>query len=169
MTPFTVSKAINTRFISNWVAACARASAKSIAQGGAAIPTVPYTVDNIRAQEGNALFARLRIVSLTSNQRTLGPRQKRTDPQQKGARRSWEHTGLIEVRITGPLNVGRGEGDLLAGEVRELFQGVRFGNTVGRQGITTEETEINELQRDKESPHRWILLCSTPFSYIERG
>lgn len=165
MTPAQVSKAINARFIAGWTEACARASARSIAEGGPAIAAVPFAVDNITRQEGNGLFARLSIVSLGGEQRTIGPRRT----AQKGARRTWQYDGLIEVRLSGPKNEGRREGDLLAGEVRRLFQGERFGNTVGRQGIVTQETEINELRRDRESVSKWIVLCSTPFTYTDRA
>lgn len=165
MTPYQVSKAINGRFVAGWTEACSRASAASVAAGGSAIALVPYSVDNITMPEGNGLFARLSIISLGGEQRTIGPRRS----LQKGARRTWQYEGVIEVRISGPKNQGRGEGDLLAGEVRRLFQGVKFSYSVGKQGVVTTETEINELRRDAEAISKWILLCSTPFTYTDRS
>lgn len=141
MTPAEAAQAINARFLSMWPSLSG---------------DVPCAVDNVVRAEQET-FARLAIISLEADQASLGP----------VGRRRWEHTGIIEVRLHGPINAGRKPLDLLAGYVRTIFRGVRFGYTAGQHGITTHGTAVSELRRDRDSPNRWILTASTPFEFTE--
>jgi hypothetical protein len=118
---------------------------------------VPYTVDNISKPEGDELFARVRIISLDSQEASIGPRN----------RARVEHSGLIEVRLSEKPNNGRERLDLLAGAVRQIYQKRRLGRTRHEKGVVTHATQPSELTRDKESTGRWIISYSTPFEFIE--
>ncbi len=144
MSPAEAARAVFARWINTW---------PTLSSG------VPYTLDNVAAAEGDGYFARVALVSLGSEQETLGPPGKR----------KWLHEGLIDVRLSGPVNVGRGQLDILAGYVTSIYRGVRFGTLAGEQGVTTEATDISELRRDREAPHRWILTASTPCRWTEIG
>ncbi len=135
------SQAINRRWLEMWPALA---------------PAVPYALDNIVKPDGNT-YAQLSIVSGASEQWTMGPTGKR----------KWQRTGFVQVRLTGPINVGRGPLDDLAKHVRTIYEGVRFGKKVGEHGIVTHESSISELRRDKDSNQLWILTVTTPFEFYE--
>jgi hypothetical protein len=117
---------------------------------------VPYSVDTLVVPE-SIPHARVAIRSLPSDQHTLGA----------AGNRKWIRTGLVDVRLVGPINAGRGSLDRLAGHVRTIFEGKRIGPTARDRGITTHATSISELRRDRDAPQLWILGCTTPFEYYE--
>lgn len=141
MTPVQASQAIFARWVALWPGLSG---------------SVPYSVDNLIVPEA-ATFASVALISLDSEQTTLGP----------PGRRKWEHTGIIEVRLHGPIAVGRSQLDLLGQHVATIYRGRRFGYAAGEQGITTHATVVAELRRDRDSGNRWILTASTPFEYTE--
>ncbi len=123
---------------------------------------VGYSTDNNVAVEGQVAdyFAKASIISFDAEQLTIAKRGKR----------KFLHEGLIEVRLTGPMSVGRGPLDVLADHVSTIYNATRFADIPGReQGITTEATSAAELRRDPESVHRWILTCTTPFRFTRIG
>ncbi len=130
--------------------------ARWLARWPSRAPGVPWTFDNLGKPDG-PILARVAITSVGSEQHTLGPPGKR----------QWLRSELIDVRLTGPINQGRRQLDELAQHVREIYEGVRFGNRAGERGIVTYATTVNELKRDKESNQLWILSVVTPFDYIE--
>lgn len=144
MTNDEATNAIFARWINLWPAA----------SGG-----VAYATDNnIGAEQVDQPFARVGIVSLDSEQRSLGGR----------GNRRWNHEGMIEVRLSGPINAGRGQLDALAKIVRTIYQGERFGEAPpAEEGVTTQAAAISELRRDRESPSRWLLVVTIPFEYTE--
>ncbi len=142
MTPTEAHRAINARWHSLW---------PGLSDG------IAYSTDNTVMPEGNGYFARLAVISLDTEQHTLGP----------APHRWWTHQGTIEVRLSGPVNVGRDPMDILAGHVRQIYQGVRIGRTAGEKGVVTEAMSIAEVRRGVESTGKWLLLCTTPFSFVE--
>lgn len=146
MTPEQASFAINKRWAVRW-------PAELTATGQT---YVDYSLDNI-VKDDAIYFARVSMVNLNAEQLTLGPAGKR----------KWSRTGNIEVRLNGELNQGRKRLDQLAKLVMNIFQGKRVGKLVRDGGVVTYATAIGELQRDQESPRLWLIICSTPFSYID--
>lgn len=141
------SDAINLRWLQEW-------PTRSLAAVGT---SVPFSTDNIVVPEGGALFARLAIISLDSDQETMGPRR----------RRRVENTGIIEVRLSCVPNTGTEQIKKLARVVKAIFGLQRIGKTAREKGVVAHATAIAELRRDKEGTGRWIITCSTPFDYIE--
>jgi hypothetical protein len=135
------SQAINRRWIEKWPTLSG---------------SIPYALDNITKPDGIS-FAQLSIVSGPSQQWTMGP---------EGTRK-WQRTGFIEVRLSGPINVGRRPLDELAKVVRNIFEGFRFGKKAGEHGVVTHDSSVSELRRDKQSPQLWILTVTTPFEFYE--
>jgi hypothetical protein len=142
-------RAINRRWLTEW----------PTMSGG-----VSFVTDNNSIPVGSitTYLARFSIITLDSEQRTIGPRAKAG----KSARRSWQHFGIIDVRLEGPIDVGTDQLNIYGQMVRTLFQGVRFGNGPRDHGITTEATAIGQPIKQ---PNKWVLVCSTPFDYVERG
>lgn len=140
------SDAINKRWLQLW-------PAMSLAAVGV---SVAYSTDNVVKAEGGALFARMAIISLDTEQETMGPvGRKRT-----------ANTGIIEVRLSCLPNAGTTEIKTLARVVKKIFRG-RIGKRPGERGVSCRATAISELRRDTESTGRWIISTSTPFDYTE--
>lgn len=130
--------------------------------------SVPYSTDfNVKAETQATpaeYFARLAIVSLDSEQRSLGPIPR---VGQRG-RRTWTHNLVIEVRLSGPLNEGREKLDDLSKCVSQIYQGRRLGRrTTSEKGVTTHECAVAELRRDSEASHRAVLLCTISAEFTE--
>ncbi len=141
MNQLAASEAIFSRWITLW---------PGLSSG------VPYSFDNIAVPEDET-HAHVGIVSLPSEQWTLSREH-----------RKWHRPGLIEVRLTGPLNEGRKNLDILAGVVRAIYQGKRFGDVLGvDEGVITHATSVNELKRDRDATQLWILSCVTPCEWWE--
>ncbi len=119
--------------------------------------SVPYVFDNVTKPE-SSLFARVSIVSGQSVQWTMGP---------STGSRKWQRRGMIDVRLTGPINVGRGQLDELAQKVREIYEGARFGRQTGEQGVVAFATTVGERRKDKDSSLLWVVSASTPFEFYE--
>lgn len=117
---------------------------------------VPYSLDNNLIAEG-ATLARVSITPLDSEQHTLG----------RPGRRKWWRPGFIEVRLTGPMNEGRRHLDELAQHVRTIYEGVRFGERVGDDGIVTHATSVANPRQDPDGPQLWVVVCTTPFEFYE--
>jgi len=116
---------------------------------------VPFSVDNIVKPEAST-YAIMEILSLDTQQVTLGRKAK------------VRHDGIIQIRLVGPVNAGRGALDLLAQAVRVVLQRRRIGaNPPHEMGIVTQIAEDAELRRDREAPGSWVLAVSVPFHYHE--
>ena len=115
-------------------------------------PSVGYAFDYDVKAEG-AYFARLAVTHVGAEQRTMG---------REGARR-FQRLGMIDVRLSGPINEGRGALDALAQKVIETFEARRFGKKAGEHGVVTHAAALGELRRDKPAPQSWILSVVTPF------
>lgn len=120
---------------------------------------VPFTTDNNEKPEA-ATFARLSIISADSDQSTLASRDS-------GAQKILR-TGFIDVRLTGPNQVGSGPLDLLCVVVAGIFETRRFALKRNDDGIITHASSVSELRRDPDSPQLWIVSVITPFEYTER-
>lgn len=144
MTPEGASRAIFARWITMWPTASSG---------------VAYATDNnVAGEPQGSPFARVSIISGDSSQRTLGG----------AGNRRFTNEGVIEVRLSGPVNAGRGTLDALALKVRDIFQSTRFGEDApAEEGIETQATSIGELRRDRQAPNRWLIVCETPFEYTE--
>lgn len=114
--------------------------------------TVPYSFDNNVVPEV-VPHARVALISLDSEQYTLGPRKKMYRP------------GFIEVRIVDQVGRGRDRADRLAEVVRNIFETKRFGADVDGIGIVTHATSVSEQRRDRDSPQLWMILATTPFEF----
>ncbi len=121
---------------------------------GGGKPLVPYSIDNTTKSD-SVRSARVLFSEHLSEQMTLG----------KIAR--FENTGIIEVRLTGPLNEGRAPLDVLAGYVRQIFERKRLGARVRDGGVITRAVSVAPLRRDQDSTRQWLLTCTTPFTYYE--
>lgn len=121
---------------------------------GSGAALVPYSIDNTLKSDSTR-SARVMFTETLSEQQTLG----------KLAR--FENTGVIEVRLTGPLNEGRGPLDELAGFVRSIYERKRLGARVRDGGVITQAVSIAPLRRDGESRRLWLLSCTAPFTYYE--
>lgn len=141
MDSIQAAQAINARWIERWPGLSG---------------DVPYALDNISRPEAET-FAQLSITNTMSDQWTLGPTGKR----------KWLRSGMLEVRLTGKVGVGRKGLDLLGNDVRAIFEGVRFGVRVGEMGIVTHASTVNELRRDRDATRVWIIQVVTPFEYYE--
>lgn len=139
MTPAEAAKAIRARWIATWPGL----------SGG-----VAYAFDNDVAPEA-ATFARVSLVSLDAEQYSLG----------KEGNRKWEHTALVDVRLVGPIDVGREPLDLLIPHIKTIFEGQRIGATPGDGGVLVHAASPAELRRDRESPQSWILSITLPAEY----
>lgn len=135
------SRAIFRRWIAFWPA-----------QSGG----VEYSTDNNLKPEV-VPHARVAIVSLDSEQYTLGPK----------GNRKWQRLGFIEVRLVDNLHTGRKLLDQLTGAVREIFEGVRFASGPGEDGIVTHASSVAELRREPDSDQLWLVTVTTPFEYYE--
>lgn len=136
---------INKRFIRNW-------TTESTAALGFA---VPYTVDNIVVPESRP-HARLAIISLGSEQITIGRRAK------------VERRGIVEVRLIDDVGRGRGRCDLLFRVVQKIFERKRFGESADvehRLGIVTQAASAQERRGERDSPSLFILVVSVPFEF----
>ncbi len=142
MTPLEAEKAINARWMALWPGLSG---------------DIPYTLDNLIRSDEPPTFARLQIISLGEEQTTLN----------RPGFRKFEHSGIIEVKIYGPINIGRSAMTTLGMAVRTIFRATRFGNSSGEQGVTTHATEVSEIRNDREVKHRWVMVASTPFEYTE--
>ncbi len=121
-----------------------------------AAPSVKYAFDNMVKSEGD-FFARLFVKHATTEQWTFG----------NAGNQQWRCSGYIDVRLSGPVNVGRGPIDDLFKVVRNIFQGKRFGIRAGEHGVVTHATTPGELVRDKQASQEWIMSAVTPFEYFE--
>lgn len=132
-------------------------------------PPYRFATDNIVIPETDIgpdeYFARLSIISTNSEQRSIGPVPR----DGREGRRTWLHEGIIEVRLSGPVAIGTETMEALARQVRRMFQGTRIGRSSREAGIRTEATEMPELRRDRERNHRWVVVCSTDFDFVEVG
>lgn len=119
----------------------------------------PYSLDNVGA--GTVLpRAAVNLVSLDSNQYTLGPRAKML------------REGMIDVRLYGELGEGRRRLDELAVVVRQVFERRSIGsNGLPTPGATrrviTHAATVNELRRDRDSGGLWMLSITVPFEFYE--
>lgn len=123
---------------------------------------VPYVFDNIVRPEAPT-FARVAIVSATSEQWTIGPPPL---PNAQGSRK-WLRRALVDVRLNGPINAGRNPLDVLANYVRQIYEGVRIGAKVGQAGVVTFASTVHELRKAPDSSQLWVLSVTTPFEYYE--
>jgi hypothetical protein len=117
---------------------------------------VPYTFDNVAAPEGETL-ARVGIISQDTEQWTLGREN-----------RKWLNPAFIDVRLSGPLNTGRKPSDKLVKAVRAIYQGKRFGEHPGEEGIICHACSVNELKRDRDAAQLWIVSIVCPYEWIEK-
>lgn len=121
---------------------------------------VPYSFDNVTAPQ-TLPRAAVNIISLDSDQQTLGPRAKVL------------REGMIEVRLYGRRGVGRLELDTLAVHVKTVFERRKLGRVggstiVGRTNrVITHTASVNELRRDRDSGELWILSVTIPFDYVD--
>lgn len=140
-------RAIQQRWLRNWPTMSA-----------AVIGTpVPFAFDNVVKAETN-YFARLEVNHQDTEQWTLGSHGDRL----------YQCTGMIDVRLSGPINEGRGKLDDLAKKVIALYNGTRLAAGTGEHGLTTYASHPNELRRDKQAPQSWILSVVTPFDYYDK-
>lgn len=120
---------------------------------------VAYHFDNVsfRPAGVTAPFARVGIISLDSEQHTIGPRAK------------LRREGIVEVRLYGATGNGRLELDQLAEHVRTIYERRRVSGGPGELGIICESSTCAELRRDRDSSEFWILAVTTPFYYHQIG
>lgn len=122
---------------------------------------VPSSLDNVVSPQDALPRAVVNIISLDSEQQTLGPRAKML------------REGLIEVRLYGRKGVGRGELDQLATHARVVFERRKLGRvgsatTLGTTNrVKTFAATVNELRRDRDSGELWILSVTIPFEFVE--
>lgn len=120
-------------------------------------PGIAFVFDNdVRPEE--AYFARMAIVSGTSEQYTLGSRPGNVKVQ---------HLGYIEVRIVGPMDRGRGEIDALVKKAFTIYQLKRLGVRAGEHGVVCHVSSLAELRRDAERGKSWVVTVTTPFEFYE--
>lgn len=115
---------------------------------------VPYVFDNDAISGNPPKYARVAIQDLSSEQTSLGA---------PGSRR-YLRTGLINVKLYGPVEQGRKVVDLLAQFVRTIFEGVRLAAGGTEEGVVTFASSTQVMPTDQQF---WILLVSTPFEYYE--
>lgn len=164
------SRAINRYWIEEWPTRSAAVMTAFSIPAIAGVTGIRFATDTNKAKEMKAspdeFFARIAIISYESEKRSLGPIPKKG---QRGRRR-FDHAGTIEVRISGPTIMGRDPFDAFAKVVRQMFQGRRIGEIQGREiGVSTQESEVDELRRDREAAGRWVITVSTDFEYTEIG
>lgn len=147
MTPAQASTAVFKRFRARWTVLEPDLATK-----------VAYDNLTFSENDANETYVRVAIISLDSEPWTIGG---------KGQAKV-KRNGLIQVRINTSTNAGRKRGDDLSQQVVKIFQAVRFGVLQGRdEGITTQISSVEELRRDSEAPHLWILNVTTPFEYYD--
>lgn len=117
--------------------------------------STPYVFDN-DVNDQSPFYARVSITTLDEEQHTLGG---------VGTRKFLE-PGIINVKLYGPGNAGRGPLDVMADYVRQIYQSTRFGALGVEEGIQTFETSITEL-RPKTSAQYWILVTKTAFEFFD--
>lgn len=123
-------------------------------------PSVPYSFDNINAAQ-SVPRAAVNIISLDSDQQTMGPRAKIF------------REGLVEVRLYGEKNVGRRQLDELCDHVKTVFERRKLGRVGGASvfgrtnRVITHTASVNELRRDRDSGELWIVSVTIPFEYVE--
>lgn len=143
------SKALLAHFVTNW---------HTKVGGTQAAPAVPYALDNRKLETSAPIFATVEVTNVGSDQKTMG----------KVGNRQFERLGRVDVRIYGPRSQGRGELDVIAEYVKELYEATRFGATPTFKGITTYATSIGEDRSNKEYPLHWCVLARTPFEYLQK-
>ncbi len=118
---------------------------------------LPFSTDN-NTRPPAPSFATVAIIDLDSEQQTLVRRDGRV---------RWKRTGMIDVRLYGPLNVGRGPLDILVRHVRTIFEGKRLSGPRGSAGLITYATSANPLKNQRDSAQFWIMQAITSFEYTE--
>lgn len=120
---------------------------------------IPYSLDNTAVPIARPC-AVVNIISLDSEQYTLGPRAKVL------------REGMIDVRIYDKVGVGRGGADELATHARTIFERRRIGTggdpAVGStRRVVTHAGSVNELRRDREAGGLWVLSVTFPYEFYD--
>jgi hypothetical protein len=132
------TKAIYQRWMTEWAST-----------GGG----VPYVFDNDVADQSEPSYMRVSISLLGSQRTTIG------------ATRKYRRAGSINVKANSPANNGRKRAEQLATLAKTVFEGKRFGQTVGEpEGIVCDVATFQEIGSDGQF---WTVLVQIDFHWYE--
>jgi len=109
-------------------------------------PTVKYVFDNDPRPEGVPSYIRLSLAVRRGGQSTQGDIRK------------YRREGFINVKVNTPIAAGPKGGQAMCTKVKNIFEGVTFGQTVGEpEGVVCHLVDTGlPLGSDGQF---WTLLC----------
>lgn len=110
----------------------------------------PYSLPNepFTQPEPDTAWVRFTVINIEGGQETLG----------KKGNRKFQRFGLIITNVFTPLETGTFEGDELATEIRDMFEGERFN------GVTVHDGRV----REKGVEDQWYhTIMEADFVYYE--